>query len=103
MDVEGRVSATVPTSYGTFTAAVGGYSGKLGLNQQQVAPTPDNTFNTAQRANYLLNYTYGPVRIGGEYYTAKNWANKGVITNFTGNTKVNGDKSEGSSIWASYQ
>jgi len=103
MDVEGRVSATVPTAYGTFTAAVGGYSGKLGLNQQQVAPTPDNTFNTAQRANYLLNYTYGPVRIGGEYYTAKNWANKGVVTNFTGNTKVTGDKSEGSSVWASYQ
>ena len=104
MDLEGRVSATVPTSYGTFTAAVGGYSGKLGLNQQQVAPTPDNTFNTAQRANYLLNYTYGPIRIGGEYYTAKNWANKGVITNFNvAGLKYTGDKSEGSSLWASYQ
>ncbi len=103
LDVEGRLSATVPTAYGTFTGAIGGYSGKLGKEQQQIAPAGSNVFNTAQRADYLLNYTNGPIRVGGEYFTAKNWANNGVTTNFTGNAKVNADKSEGTSVWASYQ
>jgi hypothetical protein len=102
LDVEGRLSATVPTVYGTFTGAIGGYSGKLGKEQQQIAPAGNNAVNTAQRSDVLLNYTSGPIRIGGEYFTAKNWANNGVTTTFPTRTlKV--DKSEGSSIWASYQ
>ena len=106
LDVEGRLSATVPTAYGTFTGAIGGYSGHLGKEQQQVAPAGSNVGNTAQRADFLLNYTNGPVRVGGEYFTAKNWANNGVttttLTGFTSKGR-NADKSEGTSIWGSYQ
>jgi len=104
MDVEGRVSATVPTTYGTFTAAVGGYSGKLGKEQQVAGSTASNLFNTATRTDALLSYIYGPVRVGGEYYSAKNWLNGGLTTaTFSTSTTVTGDKSTGSSVWASYQ
>jgi hypothetical protein len=64
IDVEGRVSANV----GDFTAAVGGYTGKLGNDVEGVA-----TFNNAERFDALLAYVNKRVRIGGEYFYAKDW------------------------------
>ena len=87
MDFEGRLSA----SAAGFTAAVGGYDGKLGKNAQG---TP--TYHDATRFDALLTYVKGPIRIGGEYFHANDWndvlqANP-LLTN----------KTEGWSGWGSF-
>ena len=64
MDFEGRVSA----SAAGFTAAVGGYDGKLGKDVQGTA-----TFHDATRLDALVAYVNGPFRLGGEYFHANNW------------------------------
>ncbi|MEO6376924.1 MAG: hypothetical protein ABIO37_02765 [Caulobacteraceae bacterium] len=86
VDVEGRVSA----KYKDFTVAVGGYTGKLGKETQGAT----NIFHTANRFNFVAAYVHGPVRAGFEYFTASNWSNV---------TTAVADKSEGYSLFGSYQ
>ena len=64
MDFEGRISAAAAG----FTAAVGGYDGKLG---KDVQGTP--IFHDATRFDALLAYVNGPIRLGGEYFHANDW------------------------------
>jgi len=88
VDVEGRVSV----QYKGFNAAIGGYSGKLANNVQNVV-TP----HTAQRINALLAYKTRLFTLGGEYFHAKNWDNNGfkfVTTNLT-------DTADGYSVFGS--
>jgi len=85
VDFEGRVSLE-PIKGLTF--AVGGYDGKRG-NDTDAAPAK----HTATRYNALVNWVVGPVKVGGEYFTADNW-------NQT--TKVPEDKSDGYSGWLQF-
>jgi hypothetical protein len=87
MDFEARLGY-VPTPGLTF--AVGGYSGKLGKDVEGAA-TP--TQHTAERYDALAAYVMGPLRVGGEYFHAKDWNQ--VLT-------VASDKADGYSLWASY-
>jgi hypothetical protein len=64
IDLEGRVSAHIAN----FTAAVGGYTGRLG---KDVVGTP--TFHNAERFDALLAYTDKRIRLGGEYFWARDW------------------------------
>lgn len=64
VDVEGRVNAT----FGHFTAAVGGYDGKLGKDVIGAA-----TFHNAERFDALVAYAGPRVRVGAEYLWAKYW------------------------------
>jgi hypothetical protein len=84
VDFEGRVSAKVSD----FTFGLGGYTGKLGKETQGVT-----TFHTAERVNAIAVYNKGPIRLGGEYFAAKNWNN--VLTTAE-------DKSDGYSLFGSY-
>jgi len=93
LDVEGRLSV----KYMDFTAAIGGYTGRLGKDAGATfnAPFAANTVrHDASRFNALLAYTSGPIRIGGEYFSAENW---------TAVTSVAKDKADGYSIFGSYQ
>jgi hypothetical protein len=87
VDVEGRVSAT----YKHFTAAVGGYDGKLG---NAVEGTP--TYNTAERFDALAAYTDSKVRLGFEYLWARYWADVKQSNPALRNT------TEGYSVFGSY-
>ena len=70
VDVEGRLSA----SYHGFTAAVGGYEGKLGKDVvNQTSPFTPTSFRTADRFDALVAYTDSRIRLGGEYFWAHNW------------------------------
>ncbi|MDA3913677.1 porin [Oleiagrimonas sp.] len=68
--------------------AVGGYSGKLGHDLQN-----SPAMQTATRGDALVAYTSKRLRVGGEYFTAKNWNNV---------TSPMADKADGYSLWASY-
>ena len=85
VDFEGRLSAT----YAGFTAAVGGYRGKLGADKESTV-----TFHNATREDALIAYANKGLRVGGEYYHTSNW--KSVAA--TGE-----DKSHGMGAFASYQ
>ena len=87
MDLEGRLSAQV----GGFTAAIGGYDGKLG---KDVTGTP--VYHTAQRIDGLVAYVDPHFRVGAEYLFANYYNN--VTTAFGKPT----DKSEGYSVFGSY-
>jgi hypothetical protein len=104
MDYEARLSAKVPTSYGNWSVAIGGYQGKLG-KQVVVAPTAASTYRTAQRFDALVAFESHQMRVGAEYFNAQNWANSGVTATKAALTtaKLGGDKSYGYSAWASYQ
>ncbi|MEO7027694.1 MAG: porin [Caulobacteraceae bacterium] len=86
VDVEGRLAAT----YHHFTAAVGGYDGKLG--KDVVNPNPPftpTTFHTARRFDALLAYTDSRIRVGGEYFWTHDWndvaqANPNLVNNARG-------------------
>ena len=69
VDLEGRVAL----NYKGAVAAVGGYTGKLAADVQNVAPA-----HTATRFNALLGYVDQHFRIGGEYFYAKDFAQKFV-------------------------
>jgi len=76
VDIEGRVAA----NYKGFTAAVGGYSGKLAADSQ------GDTFTngllsprTATREDALLAYTNARFRLGGEWFWAKNFSQALVL------------------------
>jgi hypothetical protein len=87
MDVEARVGF-MPIK--GLTIAIGGYTGKLGKDVEG-SPTP--ALHTASRADALVAYANGPLRVGAEYFQAKNWNQ--VTTAAT-------DKADGYSVWASY-
>lgn len=82
VDFEGRVSFEPLRG---LTLALGGYSGKRGLDTD-AAPAK----HTATRFNALANYVVGPVKIGGEYFSADNWSNVTTTTQ---------DKANGFSTW----
>ncbi|MGE5063980.1 MAG: DUF3138 family protein [Myxococcales bacterium] len=67
IDFEGRVSVNPIKE---VTLAVGGYTGKLGKSNDLV-----NVNHRATRFNALAAYTNKRVRVGLEYFTAKNWFN----------------------------
>src|SRR5579862_711896 len=64
MDFEGRISA----QYAGFTAAIGGYDGKLGKDVQGTT-----TYHTATRFDALLAYSNKWFKVGGEYVNAHAW------------------------------
>jgi hypothetical protein len=82
VDFEGRLSVTPIAG---LNLAVGGYSGKRGLETDAVAAK-----HTATRQDALVAYNTDFFRIGGEYFAAKNWNNV---------TTVATDKSDGYSLW----
>lgn len=85
VDVEGRVGF-VP--FEGMIVAVGGYSGHLGKETQNIqAP------HTAQRGDVMVAYADKTVRVGAEYFTAKNWGNL-VLS-------PKSDKADGYSLWGS--
>lgn len=84
VDFEGRVGF-VP--FENMIIAVGGYSGHRGQEVQTV-----NASNTATRGDVMIAYADKTVRVGAEYFTAKDW-----------NTILSpvSDKSDGYSLWGS--
>jgi hypothetical protein len=102
LDVEGRISL----NYKGIVAAVGGYSGKRGadtftpFSPTNNATTPVQTgtnvqtFHTATRVSALLAYTSDTIRVGGEYFYARNWNQV---------TRVPADTSEGWSVFGAYR
>jgi len=82
VDFEGRVSIE-PVEGLTF--GIGGYSGKRGL-ETDAAPAK----HTASRFDAVANWVVGPVKIGGEYFTAHDWNQV---------TTVAQDKADGYSGW----
>jgi hypothetical protein len=82
VDFEGRLSVTPIAG---LNLAVGGYSGKRGL-ETDAAPAK----HTATRQDALIAYNTDFFRIGGEYFEAKNW--NSVTTATT-------DKADGYSLW----
>ena len=87
MDVEARLGF-VPMK--GFTLAIGGYSGKLGKDVVGSTTPPQHT---AQRGDAIVAYVDGPLRLGAEYFYAKDWNQV---------TAVATDKSDGFSAWGSY-
>ncbi|TAL72428.1 MAG: carbohydrate porin [Rhodanobacter sp.] len=84
VDVEARVGF-VP--FDGLTVALGGYSGHRG-QETQTTSAP----HTAQRGDFLIAYVNKQFRVGGEYFTAKDWNN--VLT-------PRSDKADGWSVWGS--
>ncbi|MGN2243679.1 porin [Frateuria sp. GZRR33] len=85
VDIEGRVGF-VP--FEGMVVAVGGYSGHLGKETESVGAP-----QTAQRGDVLVAYQDKKVRVGAEYFTAKNWGNL-VLSPVE-------DKADGYSVWGS--
>jgi len=98
IDLEGRVNLT----WDGFVAAVGGYDGKLGKNVQNTQLHCGNgsfstTCFTATRFDALLAYTNDDLRVGAEYFSAKDF--KSVTS-----TALNPyDSANGYSAFASYR
>lgn len=85
VDIEGRVGF-VP--FEGMIVAVGGYSGHLGQETESIdAP------QTAQRGDLMVAYADKKVRVGAEYFTARNWGNL-VLSPVQ-------DKADGYSLWGS--
>lgn len=85
VDFEGRISAEPIMG---LHLAVGGYSGKLG---KEFENSP--AMHTATRLDALVAYKTMQFTIGAEYVNAKNW---------TQVTSVDEDKSEGYSVFGSF-
>jgi len=85
VDVEGRVGYS-PIKGLVFAAGV--YSGKLGKDVEGI-----QTFHTANRFDALAAYSANGLRVGAEYFHAKDWGQ--VLT-------AASDKADGFSVWASY-
>jgi cell division protein FtsB len=83
MDFEARVGYA-PTQ--NTVIAVGGYSGKRGLETELVDQP-----HTAERIDAMAAYASSKFRFGGEWFQAKNWA----VSNLAD------DKAQGWSLWAS--
>lgn len=84
VDFEGRIGIEPIKG---LNLAVGGYSGKRGL-ETDAAPAK----NTASRTDALVAYVGDRFRLGGEWFEAKNWNQV---------TSVATDKADGYSIWGS--
>ena len=84
VDFEGRVGF-VP--FANMIVAVGGYSGHRGQQTQNT-----NALHTAQRGDVMVAYASKALRVGGEYFSAKDWNN--VL-------KTQSDKAHGYSFWGS--
>lgn len=88
IDLEGRISVN-PIK--TITLAVGGYTGKL---SKSAANLPDSaTPHTADRFDALAAYTDKRIRLGVEYFAAKDWNNVNTVV---------ADKSDGWSAFGSF-
>ena len=87
MDVEARVGF-VPMK--GITIAIGGYDGKLGKDVEGSTTPPQHT---AQRGDALVAYVDGPLRVGAEYFYAKDWNQV---------TTAASDKANGASVWGSF-
>jgi len=85
VDFEGRVSFTPVKG---LNLAVGGYSGKRGLDTD-AAPAR----HTATRQDALVAYNTDLFKVGGEYFQAKNWNTV---------TSIATDKSDGYSVWGQF-
>jgi hypothetical protein len=85
VDYEGRLSFSPIKG---LNLAVGGYSGKRGLDTDTVPAR-----HTATRGNVLIAYGNDRFKVGGEFFQAKNWNNV---------TTVVTDKSDGFSGWAQF-
>jgi hypothetical protein len=85
VDFEGRLSFTPVKG---LHLAVGGYSGKRGLETDTVPAR-----HTATRANALVAYSTDKLKVGGEYFQTRNWNNV---------TTVPEDKADGLSTWAQF-
>ncbi|NKF22559.1 porin [Solimonas marina] len=87
MDVEGRLAVTPVAG---VTVAAGFYNGALGNETEST-----DAENTAQRYDGLISYVGNGLRIGGEYFEAKNFSATAITTGPQ-------DKATGFSTWASY-
>ena len=87
VDVEGRFNVNIDK----FVLAVGGYTGKLGKDVQNLAAP--GAVHTADRLNFAAAYVDPKFRLGGEWFEAHNWNNV---------TTVASDKSEGYSLFGTY-
>jgi len=87
IDIEGRIDVHPVAG---VTLALGGYTGKLGKSTANAAAV---VRHTATRLNALAAYTAGPIRIGVEYFSARNWNNV---------TTVASDRTDGWSVFGSY-
>ncbi|MGH8123292.1 MAG: porin [Rudaea sp.] len=95
MDVEGRLAISpIPG----LAIAVGGYSGEFGKDVANLAST-SNT-RTFTRGDLLVGYNDSNLRLGMEYFTAKNNKNNIVYTVSTGLPSA--DKADGYSAWGWY-
>ena len=105
VDYEGRL-AVKPINW--LTIGAGFYSGHLG---QVTATNESNPTNTATRLDGVIAVTFSGLRVGAEYFSAKNyktvnnvtaaaWGTSSVVT-ASGAPPVS-DKAEGFSGWASY-
>jgi len=83
VDFEGRLAVTPVEG---LALAVGGYTGKRGLDTDQVP-----ALHTATRSDALIAYGNSFFKIGGEYFQSDNWNNV---------TTVAKDKADGFSGWA---
>jgi len=87
MDVEARVGY-VPVK--GLTLAAGFYSGKLG---KDIQGTTTPTQHTANRFDAIAAYVSSDLRLGAEYFQAKDWNQVASVAS---------DKADGVSVWASY-
>ncbi|MBV9527507.1 hypothetical protein [Sphingomonas sp.] len=94
IDLEGRVSVNPIKS---ITLGVGGYTGKLGKSNDTV-----NVNHTATRFNAIAAYTDKRVRVGVEYFTAKNWNNIATAPEPLPAPVTVSDKAHGWSTFGSY-
>ena len=93
MDLEGRVAL----NYHGLTAAVGGYTGKLSADAQNVVTNPvGSPIRTASRFSALVAYVSPIFRVGGEYFYTKD-NSKGIVLG------APEDAARGASAWASVQ
>ena len=88
MDISGRVGFHPVEG---LTLALGGRSGKLGQDTQT-----GTTANTATRFDLLAAYKTGPVDVGVEYFSAKNFTAAAVLTGPE-------DKADGVSVFGSFK
>lgn len=86
VDIEARLSFQPADG---VVLGVGGYSGKLGQGRHG-----GQTLQTATRANAMVAWKNEHTRIGGEYFSARNWNQ--VMSHAH-------DRSDGWSLWASHQ
>jgi len=107
VDFEGRVGAS-PISW--LTVGAGFYSGHLG---QVTAANEDFAQNTAKRYDVVAGVNVSGLRVGAEYFNAKNFKSASLKTGVLGGpggvvvapddtTAVVSDKADGYSSWASY-